>query len=47
MFLLPKSKQALTIMMNVDEGRRIYDELPVRHLGAAGKRFVEVEMKSP
>lgn len=46
-FLLPKSKQALIIMMNVDEGYRIYDELLIRYLGAAGKRIVEIEMKSP
>lgn len=46
-FLLPKSKQALIIMMNVDEGYRIYDKLLVRYLGEAGRKIVDIEMKSP
>lgn len=46
-FLLPKSKRALIIMMNVDEGYKIYDELLVKYLGEAGRRIVDIEMKSP
>jgi CubicO group peptidase (beta-lactamase class C family) len=46
-FLLPKSKQALIIMMNVDEGYRIYEALLIKYLGDLGRRIVEIEMKSP
>ena len=46
-FLLPKSKRALIILTNVDEGYKIYGELLIKYLGEAGRRIVDIEMKSP
>lgn len=46
-FLLPKSRRALIIMTNVDEGHKIYDELLVKYLGGPGRRIFDIEMKAP
>lgn len=46
-FVLPKSKRALIILTNVDEGYKIYDELLSKYLGEPGRRIIEIEMKSP
>lgn len=46
-FLLPRSKRALIVMTNVDDGWKVYDKLMVRYLGEQGRRMVSIEMKSP
>ena len=46
-FLLPKSKQGLIILTNVDEGYKIYGALLIRYLGEPGRKIVDIEMKSP
>lgn len=44
-FLLPKSKQALIIMTNGDNGDSLYDKLLPAYLKDAGQKIVDIEMQ--